>query len=101
MQLPQEEWETLIAGACPGYLSWEDYQQNLKRLHESGDKDAALAAGYSLSVAENTKQRIWKQRVRNEFEGLRCVIGCDIAESRRTGINPNSLEIPELCREPV
>jgi phage terminase small subunit len=34
------------------------------------DKDAAIAAGYSLSVAENTKQRIWKPRVRAEFERL-------------------------------
>ena len=37
------------------------------------DKDAAIAAGYSVSVAENTKQRIWKPRVRAEFERLRCV----------------------------
>jgi hypothetical protein len=35
------------------------------------DKDAAIAAGYSLSVAENTKQRIWKPRVRVGFERLR------------------------------
>jgi hypothetical protein len=35
------------------------------------DKGAALAAGYSVSVAENTKQRIWKPRVRAEFERLR------------------------------
>lgn len=34
------------------------------------DKEAALAAGYSLSVAENTKQKIWKPRVRAEFERL-------------------------------
>ena len=34
------------------------------------DKDAAIAAGYSVSVAENTKQRIWKPRVRVEFERL-------------------------------
>lgn len=34
------------------------------------DKDAAIAAGYSLTVAENTKQRIWKPRVRSEFERL-------------------------------
>ncbi len=36
------------------------------------DKDAAIAAGYSVSVAENTKQRIWKPRVRTEFERLQC-----------------------------
>ena len=35
------------------------------------DKDAALLAGYSLSVAENTKQRLWKEPVRAQFERLR------------------------------
>ena len=36
------------------------------------DKAAALLAGYSLSVAENTKQKIWaKPRVREEYESLR------------------------------
>lgn len=34
------------------------------------EKEAALAAGYSLTVAENTKQKIWKPRVRAEFERL-------------------------------
>ncbi len=34
------------------------------------DKEAALAVGYSLSVAENTKQKIWKPPVRAEFERL-------------------------------
>lgn len=41
------------------------------KLSGLNDKDAALAAGYSVSVAENTKQRIWKPRVRSEFERLR------------------------------
>jgi len=41
------------------------------KLSGLNDKDAAIAAGYSLSVAENTKQRIWKPRVRTEFERLR------------------------------
>ena len=35
------------------------------------DKDAAIAAGYSLSVAENTKQRVWKPQVRAEYERVR------------------------------
>ena len=39
----------------------------LGKLSGLNDKDSALAAGYSLSVAENTKQRIWKLRVRNEW----------------------------------
>jgi len=38
------------------------------KLSGLNDKDAAIAAGYSLSVAENTKQRIWKPRVCAEFE---------------------------------
>ena len=35
------------------------------------DKDAALAAGYSVSVAENTKQRIWKPQVQTEYERVK------------------------------
>jgi DNA invertase Pin-like site-specific DNA recombinase len=35
IRLPKEEWETLIPGAHTGYVSWEDYEQNQKRLHES------------------------------------------------------------------
>lgn len=42
----------------------------LEKLLGNSDKDAALLAGYSLSVAENTKQRIWKPVVRSEFERL-------------------------------
>jgi len=41
------------------------------KLSGLNDKEAALAAGYSLSVAENTRQRIWKPRVRAECERLR------------------------------
>jgi hypothetical protein len=35
------------------------------------NKDAALVAGYSVSVAENTKQRIWKPQVLAEYERVR------------------------------
>lgn len=35
------------------------------------DKEAALTAGYSPSVAENTKQKVWKPWVRAEFNRLR------------------------------
>jgi hypothetical protein len=38
------------------------------KLSGLNDKDAALAAGYSPSVAENTKQRIWKEQVRAEYD---------------------------------
>jgi len=39
----------------------------LEKLFGLNDKDAALSAGYSLSVAENTKQRIWKPTVTRAF----------------------------------
>jgi hypothetical protein len=43
-----------------------------KILYEMNDKDAALAAGYAFSVAENTLQKIWaKPGVRAEFERLK------------------------------
>ena len=41
------------------------------KLSGLNDKDAAIAAGYSLSVAENTKQRIWKPLVLAEYERIR------------------------------
>jgi phage terminase small subunit len=46
----------------------------LGKLEGLNDKDAALAAGYSLSVSENTKQRIWKPRVRQEFARLAAIV---------------------------
>jgi hypothetical protein len=44
----------------------------LEKLAGLNDKDAALSAGYSLSVAENTKQRIWKPRARGAPSGSDC-----------------------------
>jgi DNA invertase Pin-like site-specific DNA recombinase len=32
-RLPQEEWHTLITDAHPGYISWPQYQDNLRTLH--------------------------------------------------------------------
>jgi DNA invertase Pin-like site-specific DNA recombinase len=29
---PREQWHTLLLNAHPGYLSWEDYEDNLRRL---------------------------------------------------------------------
>ena len=54
----------------------------LEKLVGLNDKDAALAAGYSLSVAENTKQRIWKPQVRAEWERLRCEVATRIKMGR-------------------
>jgi hypothetical protein len=51
----------------------------LEKLLGLNDRDAALAAGYSLSVAQNTKQRIWKPQVRAEWERLRCEIAVNTA----------------------
>jgi phage terminase small subunit len=44
----------------------------LEKLIGQSDKAAALAAGYSLSTAENTKQKIWvRPGVHAEFERLK------------------------------
>jgi len=40
------------------------------KLSGLNDKDAAIAAGYSVSVAENTKQRVWKPDVRAEYQRI-------------------------------
>ena len=66
---PEEELEARRSGLRKGLT---DMQRLFLFGKFSGlnDKDAALAAGYSVSVAENTKQRIWKPRVRAEFERL-------------------------------
>ena len=47
----------------------------LEKLVGLNDKDAAIAAGYSLSIAKNTKQKIWaKPGVQKEFERLKEII---------------------------
>jgi DNA invertase Pin-like site-specific DNA recombinase len=33
--LPREEWHTFLPESHPAYISWEDYERNLKRLRES------------------------------------------------------------------
>ena len=58
--------------ALPNGLTRRQRTFVLEKLLGLNDKDAALAAGNSLSVAENTKQRIWKPQVRAEWERLRC-----------------------------
>jgi len=34
-KLPQQEWHTLLPGAHPGYITWEEYQENQRRLQEN------------------------------------------------------------------
>jgi DNA invertase Pin-like site-specific DNA recombinase len=33
--VPQEKWHTLLLGAHPGYISWDEYQENQRRLQEN------------------------------------------------------------------
>ncbi len=40
-QLPREQWHTLIRDAHPGYLSWADYEENLRRLHDNAQAGGA------------------------------------------------------------
>lgn len=35
IKLPQQEWYTLLPGAHPGYITWEEYQENQRRLREN------------------------------------------------------------------
>jgi hypothetical protein len=34
-RIPRDHWDTLIPGSHPGYLSWDEYETNQRRLHES------------------------------------------------------------------
>lgn len=34
-QLPREQWHTFLPGAHPGYITWEQHENNLKRLREN------------------------------------------------------------------
>ena len=33
--MPRQEWHTLILEAHPGYITWQDYEENLRRLQEN------------------------------------------------------------------
>jgi DNA invertase Pin-like site-specific DNA recombinase len=39
--LPREEWHTLILNAHDGYLSWEDFENNQKKLKENAQANGA------------------------------------------------------------
>jgi DNA invertase Pin-like site-specific DNA recombinase len=52
-RLPRQEWHTLILDAHPGYISWQEYEDNLRRLQENAwihgvDKRSAVREGPSL-----------------------------------------------------
>ncbi|HEX4166970.1 MAG TPA: recombinase family protein [Bryobacteraceae bacterium] len=51
--LPRKEWHTLILDAHPGYITWHDYEENLRRLQENAqlkgvEKRSAPREGPSL-----------------------------------------------------
>ena len=39
-RLPREQWYQLQCNAHLGYLSWEEYEENVKRLRENAMSDA-------------------------------------------------------------
>jgi len=84
---PEEELEQLRSELRNGLT---DMQRLFLfgKLGGLNDKEAALAAGYSVSVAENTKQRIWKPRVRAEFERLQSGMGKPRAEGKPSQMAP-------------
>jgi hypothetical protein len=54
------------------FLSQKEIQLILAKAQEPHRTWYGLAAaGYSLSVAENAKQRIWKPQVRAEYERVK------------------------------
>jgi len=34
-KLPQDQWHTLIRDAHPGYITWDEYEENLRRLRDN------------------------------------------------------------------
>jgi DNA invertase Pin-like site-specific DNA recombinase len=51
--LPRQEWHTLILDAHPAYITWQDYEENLRRLQENAqlkgvEKRSAPREGPSL-----------------------------------------------------
>ena len=35
VRMPVDQWRALIKGAHPGYITWEEYEENLQRLHNN------------------------------------------------------------------
>jgi DNA invertase Pin-like site-specific DNA recombinase len=51
--LPRQEWHTLILDVHPGYITWGDYEENLRRLQQNAqtrgvEKRSAVREGPSL-----------------------------------------------------
>ena len=53
-RLPRQEWHTLILDAHPGYITWQDYEENLRRLQDNAqtqgveNRRSAVREGPSL-----------------------------------------------------
>jgi hypothetical protein len=52
-RLPRQEWHTLILDAHPGYITWQDYEENLHRLQDNAhikgvENRSAVREGPSL-----------------------------------------------------
>jgi len=41
VRLPREEWIALIPNAHPGYISWDEFEENQRRLHENAQAHGA------------------------------------------------------------
>jgi len=54
--LPQEQWHTLILSAHPGYINWEQYQDNLRQLQASAQSHGLdrkrSPAGYGTALLQ-------------------------------------------------
>jgi hypothetical protein len=61
-QLPRGRWHTVILGAHPGYTSWEDYEQDLARLHENEQANGAERRK-SPPVRDRHSCRAWRSVV--------------------------------------
>ena len=59
IKLPQGEWYTLLTGAHPGYITWEEYQENQRRLRENAMRLAQSAARVHPEKARRCS-RAWR-----------------------------------------
>ena len=65
IRAPRDQWDTLIPGAHAGYLSWEEYEQNQKRLHESAQAigaDRRRGAPREGSSTSSGSRSLWSMR---------------------------------------
>ena len=72
--LAQDEWQVVLPGAHPGYITWEQYQSNRRtlrnnsRAHAAGDEVRTVIAGYHWFTD-------WGRDTMISLEGLALVTG--------------------------